>query len=137
MISSNILIAATTILNYLLSLFIDLILMKNIRKDVNNKIKLSRSKKVIDTAIDSLKKNNRMVLMNAWYFAFLINILLIAFSNYLYFFCTGYISCNDFNELAAVFNFFSISFQFFILKKFNKLFNENFDDFCKDFIKKN
>jgi hypothetical protein len=131
------------ILTYLLSLLIDMILMKNIRKDVKNKIKLSKSKKVIDTAIDSLNKNNRMVLMNGilFFFAyspeFITNILLILFNNYLYLFCTGYISCNDFIELADVFNFFSISFQFFILKKFNKLFKENFNDFCKDFIKKN
>jgi hypothetical protein len=125
------------ILTYLLIILIDLILIKNIRNDLKNKIKVSQSKKVIDTAIDSLNSVNRMVLINSvlFFFAyspeFFTNIILIAFNNYLYLFCTGYISCNDFNELVAVFNFFSISFQFFIFKRFNKLFKENYNDFLQ------
>jgi hypothetical protein len=53
------------ILTYILSLLIDLILMKNIRKDIENKLKLAKSKKVIDSATDSLNNNNRMVLINS------------------------------------------------------------------------
>ena len=127
------------ILTYLLIILIDLVLIKNIRNDLKNKIKVSQSKKVIDTAIDSLNNVNRMVLINSVLFflayspEFFTNILLIAFNNYLYLFCTGYISCNDFNELVAVFNFFSLSFQFFIFKRFNKLFRLNYHEFLQSF----
>ena len=127
------------ILTYMISFLIDIILMKNIRKDVENKLKLTKSKKTISTAIHSLNNANRMVLVNGIVFfvayspEFIVNILLVVLNNHLYLFCAGYISCNDFNELAEVFNFFSISFQFFIFKSFNKLFKENYQEFLESF----
>jgi hypothetical protein len=130
------------ILMYILSVFIDLVLMKNIREDVKNKLKLTKIKKTITTAISSLNNVNRMVLINGILFLiayspeFITNILLILFNDYLLLFCSGYISCTDFNELAEFFNFFIISFQFFIFKRFNKLFNENFQEFIESFKKK-
>ena len=116
--------------------------MKNIRRDVKNKLKLTKINKTITSAINNLNNVNRMVLINSILFfiayspEFITNILLIVFNNYLFLFCTRYVSCADFNELAEFFNFFIISFQFFIFKKFNKLFNVNFQKFIETFKKK-
>ena len=121
------------ILFFLINFIIDIFLYKNSKKNLENKRKLTNDRKHINLAIKYKNSINQMIFINGFVFfiayfpEFITNILLIAFDNYIYMFCSLYISCNNISEFVQFFNFISISFQFFVYKKFNKQFNKSFD----------
>ena len=120
------------ILFFVLNLIIDVFLLRNSVKNFRNKMKIGSNKLNLNAAIKSKKKITRMFLMNGLLFIiaytpeFTTRILLLLFENELYQFCNMYISCNDLNDIAEFFTFLSISFHFFIYRKFNNNFNDKF-----------
>ena len=117
---------------FVVNLIIDACLLRNSVKNFRTKIKIGSNKLNLNAAIKSKKKITRMFLMNGLLFIiaytpeFITRILLLLFENDLYQFCNIYISCNDLNDIAEFFTFMSISFHFFIYRKFNNNFNEKF-----------
>jgi hypothetical protein len=121
------------IMFFIINFIIDIFLYCNSKKNLENKKKLTNDHKHINMAIKSKNRINQMVFINGFVFfiayfpEFIANILLITFDNYINKFCILYISCKNISELAQFFNFISISFQFFVYKKFNKRFNKSFN----------
>ena len=117
---------------FLINIIIDLYLLEISKKFLKNKKKITLDKKILDSASKSNKKITKMVLINGLLFfiayapQFLSRILLLAFDKYLFKFCFLYYSCKNLTDLAEFFTFFSISFQFFLYKKFNNKFSEQF-----------
>lgn len=130
------------ILIFFLNLFIDIYLMKFARQHLRSKKNLITDKSKISQAVKSINKINRMIIFNGFIFfvayfpEFITNILLFTFDGYIKMFCLNYISCSDLNELAQFFNFISITFQFFVFKKFDKNFNDSFRNLKGKFLKK-
>ena len=126
------------VLFFVINLVLDLVLFKNSKQNLRNKKKLCSDRKQINLAIKSKNSINQMLFVNALIFfvsyfpEFIANILLIVFDQYLNFFCFKYLSCRNLTELSEVFNFISISFQFFVYKRFNKHFNNGFKTLKKN-----
>ena len=131
------------ILFFIINLVIDIFLYKNSIKNLENKRKLTNDRKHINLAIKYKNSINQMIFVNGFIFfiayfpEFITNILMIAFDNDISIFCFTYISCKNISELAQFFNFISISFQFFVYKKFNKQFNNSFNSLKTKFLTKN
>ena len=125
------------ILFFIINLIIDIFMYKNSIKNLENKRKLTNDRKHINLAIKYKNSVNQMIFVNGFVFfiayfpEFITNILLIALDKYISMFCFTYISCNIISELAQFFNFISISFQFFVCKKFNKRFSKSFNSLKK------
>jgi hypothetical protein len=121
---------------------IDIFLFIISKKNLKNKMKISNDKKTIDVAIKFKNNMNRMVILNgilffiAYFPELITNITLIIFDKKINQFCYQFISCNLLNEFAQFFNFLSIGLQFFILKKFNKSFNKNYNELKSNFLKR-
>jgi len=130
------------VLFFFINLIIDIFLFIISKKNLKNKMKISKDKKTIDVAIKFKNKMNRMVILNGILFfiaylpEFITNITLIIFDKKINQFCYQFISCNLLNEFAQFFNFLSIGLQFFILKKFNKSFNKNYNELKSNFLKR-
>ena len=80
---------------------------------------------------------NGLLFLIAYTPEFLSRSLLLYFNDFLLKFCMIYYSCKNLTDLAELFTFFSITFQFFLYKKFNFKFNENFNLFKKKITKLN
>ena len=70
---------------------------------------------------------NGLLFLIAYTPEFIARVALLTFDKYLYKFCIFYYSCKNLTDLAEFFTFFSIAFQFFMYKKFNSKFNEQFN----------
>ena len=132
----NILNMANNILNnmvfFFVSILIDVGLIRFTKKNLARK-RTFYSKEDAPGLVQAVKfkeKINRMVITNGiLYFVshapeFVVILLLLVYKNGLSYYCTNYFSCNEFVEMAQAFNFFSIGFQFFVFKNFDKHFRE-------------
>ena len=129
------------ILFFIINLAIDLCLLHNSNENLKNKIKVTHDKLNLNAAVKSKKKITRMVLVNGFLFLisytpeFITRIILLIFEKYLNGFCYVYLSCKEITDIAEFFIFLSISFQFFIYKKFNKNFSDKFNILKIRFLK--
>ena len=118
---------------FLVNLILDIYLMRNSKNNLENKRKIVKDHLKLITAIKSQKKITKMLLLNGLLFILaytpelITRILLLKFEKNLYNFCSEYLSCKEVIDLAEFFTFLSISFQFFIYKKFNNNFNDKFN----------
>jgi hypothetical protein len=107
--------------------------MRNSKNNLENKRKIVKDHLKLMTAIKSQKKITKMLLLNGLLFILaytpelITRILLLRFEDNLYNFCSEYLSCKEVIDLAEFFTFLSISFQFFIYKKFNNNFNDKYN----------
>ena len=117
---------------FFIDIAIDVYLVKSSKKNLENKKKITNDKKILATAFKSNKKITRMVVLNGLLFLiaytpeFISRTLLLLFDKYLFNFCFLYYSCKNLIDITEFFTFFSIAFQFFMYKKFNNKFNEQF-----------
>jgi hypothetical protein len=124
------------------NLVIDIVLFKNSKDNVELKKKLNIDSSKIEKAVHLKNKLNRMIFINGVLFSvaylpeFLVYILLNVFDKKIRLFCFSYMSCREFTEFAQIFNYLSLFLQFFVLKKFNRSFEENFIYFKNKFKNK-
>jgi hypothetical protein len=125
------------------NLVIDIVLFKNSKDNVELKKKLNIDSSKIEKAVHLKNKLNRMIFINGVLFSvaylpeFLVYILLNVFDKKIRLFCFSYMSCREFTEFAQIFNYLSLFLQFFVLKKFNRSFEENFIYFKNEYVWKN
>jgi hypothetical protein len=123
----------TYIIFFLINIIIDVFLFKNSKQNLENKQKITRDKKALDSAYKSNSKITKMVIINGLLFLiaytpeFISRIFLFSFDKLLFKFCFIFYSCKNLTDIAEFFTFFSIAFQFFMYKKFNKKFNVQFN----------
>ena len=121
------------VLFFLITIILDIVLINGISMFINKK------KKLVDNFVedeDTKKKNklSKMIIINNTIYMishlpeFLLTLSLIIFTNQMYFLCTKYLKCENFNELAQVFIFISIISQLSINKRFNTIFCESYEN---------
>ena len=115
-----------------LNAIIDIILFKNSKENLKIKKKLTTDDDKLAPAIELKNKLNRMIFINGIIFIiaylpeFSAYIILNVYEKELNIFCMQYMSCREFTEFAQIFNYVSFFLQFFVLKKFNRNFNEKY-----------
>jgi hypothetical protein len=115
------------IICFFLNIVIDCFLIKNLKKNLENKQALTQASSSNDISIHkSRKKINHMVIWNGViYFVahmpeFVCSILLIVFSKSILDFCQEKLSCDLINEEAQTFTLISIVCQLYVFLGFNK-----------------
>jgi hypothetical protein len=132
------------ILFVFLNFFMDMSLIKIIKRNMENKKKTNAKKKLesIEEEKNKKIKLNRMVVLNLSLYlishlpGFIVSLILIIFSNKLKNFCQFKLSCDLINEEAQFFFIISITFQYFIFNYFNKKFNDSFQELKQKFYQK-
>jgi hypothetical protein len=126
------------IIFFFVSFVIDLNLIRLSNENLKNKKKLFPHNKVhIDEAIRFKEKINKMIFVNGlFYFTshfpeFIVTLLLIIFRKALEHHCFTLFSCVDLIEVSQSLNFAIIFSQFFLFKKFDKNFNDSFQNLRK------
>ena len=121
------------ILCVILILLIDLCLLRNYYKHIENKLRHLVLEPDHLRNIQENKKNiNRMILWNSFIYMlahlpeFVSSFLLIRYAKKISLFCMYEISCDLINEEAEFFSLFSIVAQFYIFLRFNKNFCASF-----------
>ena len=103
------------------------ITLNNNNNTSNNPLQIHEDAHLIQ-ALKLKEKINKMIINNGLLFFishfpdFIVTILLLIYSNQLEYACFFVISCIDLSDMAQVFNFFSITCQFFIFIRFDKNF---------------
>jgi hypothetical protein len=119
------------ILFFILTIILDLMVLKGITNMIKNKKKLVENFK----KQEEKKKRNRiqkMIVINCLIYIIshspelTSSIILLIYENEMQL-CVKYFRCDKLNELAQFFIYFPIIFQFFINKKFNSLFKESYN----------
>jgi hypothetical protein len=123
------------IIFFFISFVIDLNLIHVSNENLKSKKKLFSSDEAhIDQALRFKEKINRMILFNGLvYFVshfpeFLVTLLLIVFHKILEHHCFTLFSCVDLIEISQSLNFVMIFSQFFLFKKFDKNFDDSFQN---------
>ena len=115
-----------------LNAIIDILLFKNSKENLKHKKKLTNDVDKLAPAIELKNKLNRMIFINGIIFIiaylpeFVAYVILNVYDKELNIFCMDYMSCRELTEFAQIFNYVSFFLQFFILKKFNRNFNEKY-----------
>ena len=118
------------VLFYLITILVDMLLLKNLKEKFQKKKKLV--KKFNEDDENNRKRINKLVFINGLVYLiahlpeFLTIIMLTVFKKKMESFCLNQMTCDKFNEVAQFFNYFSIILQFFINIEFNKQFKESF-----------
>ena len=123
------------VLSVILIIGIDLCLLKNYYKHLENKLLHILTDSDHHRSIQKSKKNiNRMILWNSFIYLlahlpeFVSTILLIQYATKISNFCNNELSCDLINEEAEFFSLLSIVGQFFIFWRFNKNFRTSLRD---------
>ena len=129
---------------FLVNIFIDILLLRYIREKIKRK-KMSHRNNEAELSLNhdkaTKKKVIKLLIVNAFltFFsrmpAFAATIFLIAYKNQLSEFCFSFFSCTEIVAMAQAFELFSISLQFFILKKFDNNFSFEFDSLINRIFK--
>lgn len=125
------------VLFIIVNIVIDLFLLVHLKAKLMHKEKLFKLDKTHLEAIKSKNNATRMIIINGLLFfishfpEFITTVFLIAFKDKFFNFCKFEVSCQSIHELSQAFAIISISFQFFIYKRFNKKFRESFLDLKK------
>ena len=125
------------ILFVFLNFFLDLFLIKTIKKKMENKKKINgiNNFESIEEQNKKKIKLNKMVILNLTLYlishfpGFFVSLILIIFSDKFKNFCVFKQPCDLINEEAQFFGIISISFQFFIFYYFNNKMNKSFQEF--------
>ena len=129
---------------FVLSVCIDMCLIQFTNRNLARKVKLfSISESLaLQQAIKLKEKASKLTLFNGMlYFIshipdFVVSILLLIYGEKMSNFCFSLFSCVELLQIMQSFNFFSLAFQFFIFKKFDKNFSDSFNDLMARFMKK-
>ena len=123
------------IIFFFVSFVIDLNLIHVSNENLKSKKKLFPPNEVhIDEAIRFKEKINKMILVNGFFYfvshfpEFLVTLLLILFHKKLEHHCFTLFSCVDLIEISQSLNFVMVFSQFFLFKKFDKNFNDSFQN---------
>jgi hypothetical protein len=122
------------ILLVILNLIIDVILLGNFHRHLNNKLRQIIDMDHHKNIQKSKTKVNRMILFNGLLYVFshlpefVVTLLLVVYSKKISNLCQYNFSCDLVSEEAEFFCLISIVCQFYIFKVFDKNFKENFRD---------
>ena len=129
-----------TILNNMaflfISIIIDVCLIQSMKQFVARKRRLFANVETneLNQAIKLQEKVTRMIIYNSLLFVvshlpeFAISTLMLAFEKKMGFTCQFDIMCEEFIPIGQVFNFFSISFQILVFKRFDKNFRKSLNN---------
>jgi hypothetical protein len=129
----------------IISVTIDVCMIRFANKNYQHSIQLFHDQKHLDEALEHKKKILKLIIINGLLFffshipEFVSTVLLIIYNKELIDFCYfSMITCTDINEIFETFSILSISLQFFVYKHFDNNFYESYKDLkqkLKTFIK--
>ena len=125
-----------------ISIIIDVGLIRFTKQNLERKRRLFAEEDKLKQAI-MLKENvTKLIITNGLlYFVshmpeFAVTILLLVFEKKLGVSCQYHFMCSEFIEIAQTFNFFSMGFQFFVFKHFDKNFQKSLENIRIQLFKK-